>query len=92
MLRLGFAAWFDLDNMAVIRHVAVIDMGDRAKAAFALPRSELDLRQAWKIKFLMDCDAFRLEPICIGIGLCVIFKTRFRGLSDFHIGAKHYHG
>src|SRR5215467_963220 len=42
MLRLGFASRLDLDDVAVIGHVAISDMHDGATATLALPRPQLN--------------------------------------------------
>ncbi len=87
MLRLGFTAGLDLDDVTVVGHMPVIDMGHCAAAALALPGSQLDLRQARKIKIFVNLYAFPFEPFRVRIGFVVVFEPVFGRLRHFHIGA-----
>ena len=92
VLRLGLAAGLDLDDVAIVGHVVVVDVDDRALAAFALPRPQLDFCQARKVMVFVDFYPFVLEPFSIGIDYNIVFEPLFGGLGYFHVSAKHYHG
>src|SRR5215471_18531011 len=92
MLRLGLSSRCDLDDVAIVGHVAVGDVDDRARAPLTLPRAQLDPREIGKVELLVNFHPFFFEPCLVTVELFVLFKTVLGSLCDFHVGAKHYHG
>ena len=75
VLRLRLSAGINVHDVQVVGHVVVVDVNDGALATLALPRTNLDLVHVRDVERLVNENAFRLQPIFVGVGDAEIRQT-----------------
>src|SRR5215211_8305446 len=84
-LRLRLAAGRDLDQVGVVFQYVIWNSDDRAAAAFAGPRAELDLAQVLEREIPNDADTFASLPFLVKIAVDEVFKRAVRLRRADHV-------